>query len=310
MKNRSYRKTIFVLAVFLLVLVFSSCDNANTTPEPEYFTVSFVANKGNDDFYDQTVLKGDCAEDPGNPVREAADMFGYAAGDGDGIFIGWYSNRSLVSSYYDDGTIESFDFDTPISSDITLYAMWELDGDLLDLLDVSSEAGPGEGNIFYYNKSGFVQKSVNDDLPDEICYFLEAAMDESKVLIEEVEVNETFPLMPSTAAVDAYGEAIGTGRFNTSSFHSSTTHNTPAADYCYNFDGGGMNDWFLPSKDELNELYNKKGLFGNFQNDRYWTSTQDSDYPSSHAWYQDFSDGSQGVEEKEREMYVRPMRAF
>ena len=55
--------------------------------------------------------------------------------------------------------------------------------------------------------------------------------------------------------------------------------------------------WFMPSKDELNIVYQNKGIItqnggGDFSTDtRYWSSSESNiDY----AWYQDFSNGYQG----------------
>ena len=57
------------------------------------------------------------------------------------------------------------------------------------------------------------------------------------------------------------------------------------------------NDWFLPSKNELNLIYHNigKGDFlglgniGSFVNGNYWSSTQSNDYD---AWEQNFGMGT------------------
>jgi hypothetical protein len=54
----------------------------------------------------------------------------------------------------------------------------------------------------------------------------------------------------------------------------------------------GYNDWFLPSKDELDLMYKNlkaKGL-GEFGNNVYWSS---SEYTNKNAWEQNFSNGIQ-----------------
>jgi hypothetical protein len=74
-------------------------------------------------------------------------------------------------------------------------------------------------------------------------------------------------------------------------------------------------NWFLPSKDELNLMYTNlktKGL-GGFKNTRYWSS---SEFDRRYAWQQDFSDGRQMGEMhhidyyKNKAVLVRAARRF
>ena len=74
---------------------------------------------------------------------------------------------------------------------------------------------------------------------------------------------------------------------------------------------GGYTDWFLPSKDELDLMYqnlHEDGL-GGFAADSYWSSSEDG---SSSAWYQYFSTGSQFncCSFKDDYSRVRAARAF
>ena len=84
------------------------------------------------------------------------------------------------------------------------------------------------------------------------------------------------------------------------------------ADYRYRYTGGGQTDWFLPSKDQLNAMYDYKGsivdtaTYG-FASGEYWTSSED---PPSWGWSQRFSDGSQLGLRKDLTASVRPVRAF
>ena len=94
------------------------------------------------------------------------------------------------------------------------------------------------------------------------------------------------------------GAAIGTGAQNTIDIDAGCSTPGIAADICANLTLGGFNDWFLPSKDELNELYlnvgqgNALGLgnVGGFANDYYWSSTK---YNNLNAWIQNFANGNQ-----------------
>jgi hypothetical protein len=116
---------------------------------------------------------------------------------------------------------------------------------------------------------------------------------------------------------------IGQGSVNT--FVVATNRPNSAAAAVRKSKCGGYNDWFLPSKDELNEAFRwlshgRKGLqltpVGQFERGYYWTS---SDYNGSTAWSQYFADGQQfdrvqtlsgNKKPPARPFLVRPMRAF
>jgi hypothetical protein len=67
-------------------------------------------------------------------------------------------------------------------------------------------------------------------------------------------------------------------------------------------------DWFLPSKDELAQLYSQKETVGGFVLSAYWSSSEDS---ASIARTQGFdSRGNQSVNDKKASSYLRPVRAF
>jgi hypothetical protein len=71
----------------------------------------------------------------------------------------------------------------------------------------------------------------------------------------------------------------------------------------------GFNDWFIPSKDELNALYKykKEKEPAAFSNERYLSSTQDG---RSNVWSQNFKDGRQLTMRKNLVYRVRCIRVF
>ena len=78
---------------------------------------------------------------------------------------------------------------------------------------------------------------------------------------------------------------------------------------CNNYSFMGKTDWYLPSKFELNLLYENlhmKGL-GGFANGFYWSSTEND---ANFAWLQDFGDGYQGSGNKGYHSDVFAVRAF
>jgi hypothetical protein len=78
--------------------------------------------------------------------------------------------------------------------------------------------------------------------------------------------------------------------------------------YTATVNGVVYGDWFLPSKGELNQMYNNKEAIGGFTTDYYWSS---SELVADDAWVQYFNDGGQyNGYGKAVTYYVRPVRAF
>lgn len=76
----------------------------------------------------------------------------------------------------------------------------------------------------------------------------------------------------------------------------------PVNETCYG-------DWYMPSKVELNLLYQNKiiAVVGDFSDSNYWSSTEGG---SGHAWAQSFSNGNQVNYPKDQALPVRVVRAF
>ena len=75
----------------------------------------------------------------------------------------------------------------------------------------------------------------------------------------------------------------------------------------------GYSDWYLPSKDELYEMYSTigngglEGNIGDFQNNTYWSS---SEYSNNYAWFVVFDNGDPSNFDKYTTGRVRVIRAF
>jgi hypothetical protein len=105
----------------------------------------------------------------------------------------------------------------------------------------------------------------------------------------------------------ATGIAIGTGQSNTDAIIALPIAYSAAKlarDYIW---PNGQKGGYLPSKDELNELYKHKHVVGGFANDYYWSS---SEFYSYDAWFQYFANGNQYGTSKYDPYLVRAVRAF
>ena len=105
----------------------------------------------------------------------------------------------------------------------------------------------------------------------------------------------------------ATGTAIGTGQANTTTIVTIQGAGSYAAQLCNDLTVGGYNDWFLPSKDELNKLYINKVAIGGFADHNYWSSSEGFAF---YAWVQYFYSGNQGYNRKYFTIRVRAVRAF
>jgi len=145
-----------------------------------------------------------------------------------------------------------------------------------------------------------------------------------------------YPIWKTAARQRVDSKRLGMGKTNTALIvrqHkglSQTALDGTAAGYADSLICGGKDDWFLPSKDELDALYNVLAVadhdltgsnaFG-FGRGFYWTS---SEYNNENAWTQYWVDGQQFDREKwlnaneqqraggqdPRPFRVRPIRAF
>jgi hypothetical protein len=112
----------------------------------------------------------------------------------------------------------------------------------------------------------------------------------------------------STAVPGGTQTALGTGRLNTDKIIAQNGAGlTYAAGLARAYTGGGYNDWFLPSQDELSKLYDNRLAVGGFVDNFYWSSSEDDDFL---AWTLYFSNDSQYNGDKYNLERVRAVRAF
>lgn len=114
--------------------------------------------------------------------------------------------------------------------------------------------------------------------------------------------------------IGSSGTTIGTGYINTKNINAHTGEvvdgNLSAGFYCWvtNTCGlGGNQHWYLPSKDELAQMYIQRTVIGNFVSGTYWSS---SEIGTTTAYTQNFSTGTQTATSKLSNCYVRAIRTI
>jgi len=111
-----------------------------------------------------------------------------------------------------------------------------------------------------------------------------------------------------TSISGADGTAIGTGKQNTLDIVSGCSDTDSAAYMCDDATIEGFTDWYLPSIDELEEMYDNKAIIGGFANNNYWSSSEVS---SGDAWRTNFYSGYISTFGKEyASLKVRPIRSY
>ena len=113
--------------------------------------------------------------------------------------------------------------------------------------------------------------------------------------------------------------AVGSGQANTTAMlaNGATSYvgDTSGAAFYANALANGVpggcvtskDDWFLGSLGEMKLMYDNLQGLGGFVEFFYWSSTE---FDTTNAWSQDFSNGGLNDYRKRLTAYVRPVRAF
>jgi hypothetical protein len=170
------------------------------------------------------------------------------------------------------------------------------------------DTGPGGGKIFYVATTPFACGPTLNLM----CRYLEAAPTTGNAAWDDF-YNEYQWSGDVATRIGNTGTAIGDGLKNTLAIVSLSSTPDRAGTISRAFRGpNNLTDWYLPSKDELNQLYIKKTLVGYHPNTNYWSSSESEDVGglTGWAWSQFLDDGVQNRDAKNFPIKVRPIRAF
>jgi hypothetical protein len=176
------------------------------------------------------------------------------------------------------------------------------------------DIGPAGGVVFYVA-----------DTPQAWGRYLEAAPSSSEVSglpWKKMSVDDRRrPIYRNTPTLSARlarvkSKEIGMGMANTKAIVATYRKGNYAARYAHDLVVNGYDDWFLPSADELDVMYNvlqtSRHKMDSFEQRFYWSS---SEYDFNNAWTQSMRAGQQFDREKwlrspKDSLWVRAIRAF
>jgi hypothetical protein len=176
----------------------------------------------------------------------------------------------------------------------------------------------GTSGLYYYNGSSwesFVPSTsthyIGESYGGGIVFWVDAT-GQHGLIAAPSDQSTTMRWKASTSNLYtmALGDGIGAGEMNTTIIIAILVRgdgNTYAARVCADLVISNYSDWYLPSKYELNLMYQQKATIGGFSNDAYWSSTEHS---NGTAWFQYFSFGLQDFASTNSTLFVRAVRAF
>lgn len=163
------------------------------------------------------------------------------------------------------------------------------------------ETGPGGGIVFYAASTPFTCGPTLS----LTCIYLEAAPTTGS----DAWTDARYSWSDDFTEIGSTNTAIGTGYRNTLAMKAQSASSNLAGTLSQDFRGpNNLTDWFLPSRDELNEMYLSKDIIGDLTNNYYWSSSEAN---ASSGMDHGFGNNDQSLDYKNEDyVYVRPIRAF
>ncbi len=142
------------------------------------------------------------------------------------------------------------------------------------------------------------KKGVGQETEGGVVFHIDT-LERKAYVVSKQDVGTFTPGCWEVSIDGAEGIATGTGKQNTLDIVSACSETNIAAKACADYDCGDYDDWFLPSKDELNQIYRNKSTlehtkgFVALATTFYWSSTQINSSNVKLSWLQNFDNGDQ-----------------
>lgn len=160
---------------------------------------------------------------------------------------------------------------------------------------------------FYSSQVSFTIKSVKleDDFAGGVIIWLDSA-GQHGIIAAKQGIGLSGMWGCKGKSIPGLKSGIGAGKTNTDIIVNACSTDSIAARLCSRLTHNSYSDWYLPSKDELNLLYQHRVAIG-FNAAERWSSTESG---ADSAWAQSFDTGVAEVVDKATVLGVRPIRYF
>ena len=254
------------------------------------------------------------------------------SGNGNNDGLATITNTDVIAVYKDTVTISAniaSDGGNPITEKGIVYSI-TINPTILDSVVKSKTAGATFSEVLtglttntkFYARA-YAINSAGTAYGEEVNFFIDAVIVGSRFgggIVFYVDGTGKHGLISArnglgyTGALGCVGVTVpgtqtdlGTGQANTTLITNSCSDAGIAARFCDNLVHNGYDDWFLPSKDELNLMYINRVTIG-FSNETRWSSSQND---GNTAWAQKFdANGDQITPSKNSILGARPIRSF
>ena len=179
------------------------------------------------------------------------------------------------------------------------------------IVEYTAGAGIDITNNVISSTSSSLNLAIGDTYGGGIVFYIDASGEHGLICqLADLSTGEEWGtgFTSNSLATGYYSGAMNTKKIIYNAALMSQT--CPAATICDNLVEGGFDDWYLPSRDELDLMYVNLYLqgIGGFSLDYYWSSTRD--YTSTYAWSVRFQFGTLQLENASWSHSVRAVRAF
>lgn len=282
------------------------------TKETFYYLSSYVVNEKDTTYGEVKTFKTLIAEYPTTTTSSVSSIYdnsavcgGVVLTDGGAEIISrgicWSKNQSpTTSDFYiiDQSGLDNFECQMTKLDPNTIYYVRSFATNII---------GTGYGNEISFTTIAAQPYHIGDSFGGGIIFYIDETRLHGLIAAPNDQSSGAQWGCINTA-VGSTSTEIGTGQSNTTLIVNRCGTSNIAARICNNLALNGYSDWFLPSKDELNQMYLQRTTIGGFSPGYYWCSSEiNAEVASIH--YFGYS-SPYNADNKDHTNFVRAIRAF